>query len=43
MVHCVDSLTNFHFITILEGFDQVIEIVKTQFIIVCDLLVLELE
>jgi hypothetical protein len=43
MVHYVDFLINIHSVVIWEGFDQVITSMKVQCVVVCDLLVIELE
>jgi hypothetical protein len=43
MVHFVGSLIDNHHLVLLEGFDQAVKIVKGQCIVMCDLLVFELE
>jgi hypothetical protein len=43
MLHYIVNLTSEHSLVIWEGFDQAIKVVKVQYIITCDLLVLELE
>ncbi len=43
MVHFVDHLINIHSLVILEGFEVVILVVKTNYNISCDLLIIELK
>ncbi len=43
MIHFVDSLTSIHFVITHDVFEVVMQVIKAQCIVACDLSIIELE